>query len=80
MMKEVLASQAKAEEKLAESAVHNASEEEPKVPEDSNQNVVSVSPKFRQDFAVLDIRGDISHKMQMYYNDDSTCLEATSLI
>jgi len=42
MMKEVLASQAKAEEKLAESAVHNASEEEPKVPEDSNQNVVSV--------------------------------------
>merc|ERR1712223_590226 len=31
MMKEVLASQAKeAEEKLAESAVHNASEEEPK--------------------------------------------------
>ena len=51
MMKEVLASQAKAEEKLAESAVHNASEEEPKVPEDSNQNVVSVSPKFRQDFS-----------------------------
>merc|ERR1719195_622069 len=43
MMKEVLASQAKeAEEKLAESAVHNASEEEPKVQEDSNQNVVSV--------------------------------------
>ena len=51
MMKEVLASQAKAEEKSAESAVHNASEEVPKVPEDSNQNVVSVSPKFRQDFA-----------------------------
>ena len=58
MMKEVLASKAQAEEKSVESAIHNATEQEPKVPA-SNQNVVSVSPLFTLDMFK---RSDISNR------------------
>ena len=64
MMKEVLASKAQAEEKSVESAIHNATEQEPKVPA-SNQNVVSVSLKFRQHFSHLTCLKD-----QIFPTDD----------